>query len=125
MPVCAKTICYWVRKVLCVAKAHMSLGSVQGAVASGALEACISLVSILQAGDWSRVSVPARHYFAPTLLIWIGTRILDTMLCWSSVSRCFLGKCQTFTYIESCECRVLSCGSSQYQANSCPLSVQY
>ena len=29
-PVCAKTISSWVRKVLCVAKAHMSLGSLGG-----------------------------------------------------------------------------------------------
>ena len=36
MPVCAKTISSWVRKVLCVAKAHMSLGSLQGAAASAA-----------------------------------------------------------------------------------------
>ena len=29
-PVCAKTISSWVRKVLCVAKAHMALGSLWG-----------------------------------------------------------------------------------------------
>ena len=29
-PVCAKTISFWVRKVLCVAKVHMSLGSLRG-----------------------------------------------------------------------------------------------
>ena len=29
-PVCAKTISSWIRKVLCVAKAHMSLGSLRG-----------------------------------------------------------------------------------------------
>ena len=29
-PVCAKTISSWVREVLCVAKAHMSLGSLWG-----------------------------------------------------------------------------------------------
>ena len=38
-PVCAKTISSWVRKVLCVAKANMSLGSVQGVAASAALVA--------------------------------------------------------------------------------------
>ena len=46
-----KTISSWVRKVFCVAKAHMSLGSVWGAAASAALEASVSLVFILQAGD--------------------------------------------------------------------------
>ena len=64
-PVCAKTISSWVRKVLCVAKAHMSLGSIWGAAASVALAAGVSLVSILQAGDWARVSTQARHYFSP------------------------------------------------------------
>ena len=61
-PVCAKTISSWVRKVFYVAKAHMSLGSLQGVAASAALAAGVSLVSILQAGDW--VSTPARHYFS-------------------------------------------------------------
>ena len=64
MPVCAKTISSWVRKVLCVAKAHMSPGSLQGVAASAALAACFSLVSILQAGDWARVSTSARQYFS-------------------------------------------------------------
>ena len=63
--VCAKTISSWVRKVLCVAKAHMSPGSLQGAAASAAIVAGVSLVSILQAGDWARVSTLARHYFSP------------------------------------------------------------
>ena len=62
-PVCAKTISSWVRKVLCVAKAHMSPDSLLGA--SAALAAGVSLVSILQAGDWARVSTLARHYFFP------------------------------------------------------------
>ena len=63
-PVCAKTISSWVRKVLCVVKALMSLGSLQGVAASAALAAGVFLVSILQAGDWARVSTPARHYFS-------------------------------------------------------------
>ena len=63
-PVYAKTISFCVRKVLCVAKAHMSLGSLKGVAASAALAAAVSLVTILQAGDWARVSTPARHYFS-------------------------------------------------------------
>ena len=63
-PVCAKTLSSWVRKVLGVAKAHMSLGSLWGIAASAALAAGVSLVTILQAGDWTRVSTPARHYFS-------------------------------------------------------------
>ena len=55
-PVCAKTISSWVRKVLGVAKAHLSLGSFWGVAASAALAAGVSLVTILQAGDWTRVS---------------------------------------------------------------------
>ena len=43
-PVCAKTISSWVRKVLGVAKAHMSLGSLWGIAASAALAAGVSLV---------------------------------------------------------------------------------
>ena len=43
----------------------MSLGSLQGAAASAALVAGISVVSILQAGDWAKVSTQARHYFSP------------------------------------------------------------
>ena len=39
---------------LCVAKAHMSLGSLWGVAASAALAAGVSLVTILQAGDWAQ-----------------------------------------------------------------------
>ena len=42
----------------------MSLGLSGGVAASVALTAGVSLVSILQAGDWTRVSTPARHYFS-------------------------------------------------------------
>ena len=42
----------------------MSLGSLWGVAASAALAAGVSLVSFLQAGDWARVSTPARHYFS-------------------------------------------------------------
>ena len=63
-PVCAKTVSSRVRKVLGVAKAHMSLGCLWGVAASAAIAADVTLVSILQAGDWTRVSTPARHYFS-------------------------------------------------------------
>ena len=59
-PVCAKTIPSWVRKVLSVAKPHVSRFCL-GAAASAALVAGVSLVSILEAGDWDRVSTLARH----------------------------------------------------------------
>ena len=40
----------------------MSPGTLWGAAA---FAAGVSLVSILQAGDWVRVSTLARHYFSP------------------------------------------------------------
>ena len=58
-PVCAKTISSWVRKVLSIAKAYMSLGSFWVTAAFGALSPGGALVSILQSGDWARVSIPA------------------------------------------------------------------
>ena len=79
----------------------MSLGSLQGAAA---LAAGVSLVSILQAGDWARVSTPPRHYFPPTLLLCIDTRTLYSILYWALMSKSSVGKCQTLTYIQSCVC---------------------
>ena len=81
-PVCAKTISSWVRKVLCVAKAHMSLGSLWGAAASAALAAGVSLVTILQAGDWTRVSTLARHYSSTyiTTMDWHQDSVQHVML---------------------------------------------
>ena len=35
-----------------------------GVAASAALAAGVALVTILQAGDWARVSTPAKHYFS-------------------------------------------------------------
>ena len=46
----------------------MSLGSLWGVAASAALAAGVSLVTILQAGDWTRVSTPARHYFSTYIM---------------------------------------------------------
>ena len=42
----------------------MSPGSLQVVPAFAVLPAGVSLVTILQAGDWARVSTPARHYFS-------------------------------------------------------------
>ena len=60
-PVCAKTISSWVRKVLCVAKVHMSSGTLWG---SAALAAGVFLVTILKAGEWAKVFTQAGHYFS-------------------------------------------------------------
>ena len=60
----------------------MSPGSLWGKVASAALVAGVSLVSILQAGDWARVSTPARHYFSPyiTTVDWHQDSVQHAML---------------------------------------------
>ena len=42
----------------------MSLGTPGDDGASTALAGGVSLVSILQAGDWARVSTPGSHYFS-------------------------------------------------------------
>ena len=63
-------------------KAHMSPGSLWGTAASAALVAGVSLVSILQARDWARVSTPARHYFSPyiTTMDWHQDSVQHAML---------------------------------------------
>ena len=64
-PVCAKTISSWVRKVLSVAKAHMSLGLSPGGCCFCSLSSwCFSGYHPADAGDWTRVSTPTRHYFS-------------------------------------------------------------
>ena len=40
----------------------MSVGTLWGAAASAALVAGVSLVVVLPACDWARVSTPTRHY---------------------------------------------------------------
>ena len=50
---------------------------------SVALLASILLMSILQAGEWARVSTPARHYFSTYI-----------MMSWTSVGSWFVGKWQ-------------------------------
>ena len=47
----------------------MSLGSIQGAVASAPLVVGVSLVSILKVGDCTRVSTQATLYFSTYITI--------------------------------------------------------
>ena len=63
IPVCVKVIYWWGPKVSGIAKA-MSPGIMYGAVVSSAFAAGVSLVSLLQAGEWARVFTLARHYFS-------------------------------------------------------------
>ena len=48
----------------------MSLRSLWRVAASAALAAGVSVVTILQAGDWTRVSKLARHYFSTYIMDW-------------------------------------------------------
>ena len=83
----------------------MSLGPLWRVAASAALVAGVSLVTILQAGDWIRVSIPARHYFSTYITTMDQHQdSMQHVLCWASVSRSSLGKCQTLTYNQSCVC---------------------
>ena len=84
----------------------MSLGTLQSAAASEALVAGVSLVSILLAGDWARVSTLAGQYFliciyhvCTYIITKIGTMILCSMLL---VSSQLAGKCHTLTCINFC-----------------------
>ena len=77
-PVCAKTISSWVRKVLCVTKANMSPGFLQGSC---------SLSSCCFPGVPSCRQVTGKEFlhqldtgFPCTLLLWMSTRILYSML---------------------------------------------
>ena len=56
---CAKTISSLVRNALRIAKSIMSPVTVWGAAAWQP----VSLVSIMKASHFARVSTPARHYF--------------------------------------------------------------
>ena len=55
------------RKVLCIAEAHMSQVSLWGPAASTAMGVGVLLMSFLQAGVWARVYTPARHYFSTNI----------------------------------------------------------
>ena len=65
MPICAKMSCSLVRKVLSVAT-HVSQYPQRCCYVWGFVGG-VSLVSILQAGDWARVSTPVRHYCSTSI----------------------------------------------------------
>ena len=74
-PIWTKTISSWTRTVFSIATAHTYPDILQAAV-SVDLVAGVSLVSILQAGDWVRVSTAARHYFPKYALAWIQCAVI-------------------------------------------------
>ena len=63
MAVCVKMIS-WVRNVLSIARAHMSLGTFWVAVLVAVLAAGVVLMSILQAYDRAKVTIPAGDCFS-------------------------------------------------------------
>ena len=67
MSVCAKMISSWPRKVLGIAKAQISLGTLQSIVVLATFAGSVCLVSILEVGDSARVYTQARHLF-PTFV---------------------------------------------------------
>ena len=89
MSVCAKTSSFGGRKIFSMPVTHMSVGTLQGAAASAALVAGVSLVAFLLTGDWARVPTPARHYFQYISLVQIRTRNLCSMQSWALVSSHF------------------------------------
>ena len=98
------------------------LGILWGAVAPADLVVCFSLVSILQAGDWLRLSTLSLAVIEHMSLVQICHRILCIKLSWSLVSSQFVGKCQTLTCIQSCSYfRLLGHSSPIYQTNSSPV----
>ena len=102
MATCAKMISSQVRKVLSIVKIDMSLDTLQDAAASKTLVACVSLVFILQAGAWARVSSLARHNFSTyiTTSDWHQDSMSCAVLGLSGSQT--VGKCQTLTCIKSC-----------------------
>ena len=70
MSVCTKTISSWVRRVLSIAKSHLSLNTVWDASVSVALMAGIYLILILQKGDLARDFTSARYSFSKCITNW-------------------------------------------------------
>ena len=81
MPICIKVISSWVREVLSIAKACMSMGSLQGTVA---LMAGSSLVSTLQAGN---CLLRVESIFQLLSPLHLGTWIQFNVLSWALKSR--------------------------------------
>ena len=48
---------------------HMSVGALAGSAVSTDFGAGISMVSILQEGDWAKVSTTDRHYFSTYITV--------------------------------------------------------
>ena len=101
MPVCAKIISSWVRKVLSMAQTHISKHS------PGCCGFCSfggwSFLSVHPAGRWlGQILYSSLTLFQHISLLHISTRILSRMLSWVLVSSQLVVKCQSLTYIKFC-----------------------
>ena len=67
--VCAKMISSWVEKILSIARLYIYLHVLTRVLWNIGFGGCVSLLSILEAGNWARVSTPARHYFSTYITI--------------------------------------------------------
>ena len=93
-PVCAKTISSWVRKVLCVAKVHISPGSLWRGCRFCSLSGFVfPWCPSCRQGTGLEFLHWLGTIFHLTLLLCISTRLLYSVPCWASVSGSFLGKC--------------------------------
>ena len=103
-PICAKTISSWVRKILCVAKAYMSMGSLWGWQLLQPWQLVFPWCPSCRQMTGPEFLHQLGTISPPTLLLQITTRTLYSVLCWASVSRSSPGKCQTLTYTQSSIC---------------------
>ena len=91
MQVCDKMIYSCVRKVLCIARTHMSLGT-------------LGWWSICSFGGWCpscRQVVGPKFVLLPETILWYIILPQISMLSWFLVSRQLVSKCQTLTYLKS------------------------
>ena len=118
MLVCAKMISSVVRKVVSIARAHMSL--------SGCCSLCClgswCFLCVHPAGGWLGQSFfPSKGFFPCASLLWVSIRIQYKMLSWATVSSQCVGKCQTLAYMKSYRyVGLLGHRSLQYWANAYP-----
>ena len=94
------SMCQYVLKQ--VLQRHMSPGTLQGDMALADFAAGVSMVFILQAGDWARVSTLARHFFQHISLLQVSIVIPCSMLSLALVTSQLVVKCQTLSYVKSC-----------------------
>ena len=83
MTLCAKMIYSWIRNVLGITKAHISPGTHHVGVVSAALVSGVSLLSILQTGDWATVSTQPELIFLFMTLILIAPGFHSVSCPWS------------------------------------------